>query len=243
LHAWNDEFNSLCVVGARKYRIPVDGNMAKLRNLKHIKEDPIATKMLSSLKASFARVEGSQEVRSNMRQIIDAYRVFYGQPIMVTFSPNERLSMLVVRLHRVRRNDPCFLSDTGSSLKQWCGVNQPKLVQESLQELGEPTECIATGTVPIQKYKDLPPLQHRERISAQDPLACVYAFNVTCALALKALFGVNVCPDCPNCDCRNCFGSVSTNEGGCFGRVEAYFGSKECQKSGVYIECIHVILQ
>ena len=78
----------------------------------------------------------------------------------------------------------------------------------------------------------LPPLRHRERISSKDPLACVYAFNVTCVIALKALFGVNVCPDCPNCDCRNAFGSVSSTSGGCFGRVEAYFGSKECQKSG-----------
>ena len=78
----------------------------------------------------------------------------------------------------------------------------------------------------------IPDLTERAIIAAQDPLACVYAFNVLCQIALSALFGVRCCSDCPACGCRDSFGSVAKPNGGVFGRMDAYYGAKEGQKAG-----------
>ena len=56
--------------------------------------------MLDSVQATFQKIEGTQEIRTLMRHNITAYRVFYGVPIMVTFTPNEKHSALIIRLSR-----------------------------------------------------------------------------------------------------------------------------------------------
>lgn len=221
------------VVGDRSIKVPVAGNLAKVHSVSSVKDDPVASRMLSSLKASFERIEGSQEVRASMRKIIDAYRVCYGQPIMVTFSPNERLQVLVVRMHRVRSGDPCFRSKANEGLVRWCEIDEPSLVRVSMEDLAEPSDADgAVLHIPLKNFAGLPSLNDREKIAAKDPLACVYAFNVTCAIALETLFGFKTCSRCPDCDCRDRFGSSCHMEGGVFGRGDAYCASKECQKSG-----------
>lgn len=86
---------------------------------------------------------------------------------------------------------------------------------------------------------------------AQDPLACSEGFRALVYLTLKHLFGMRFCPDCPNCatsktPCTDAFGSNSTAVGGIFGRVDAVYGSIECQKSGtlhvhmqIFLQCFH----
>ena len=51
---------------------------------------------------------------------------------------------------------------------------------------------------------------------------------------------------CPNCNCCDIFGSVSRPMGGLFGRADAYYGSKECQKAGslhlhmlLFVQALH----
>ncbi|CAJ1389861.1 unnamed protein product, partial [Effrenium voratum] len=70
-------------------------------------------------------------------------------------------------------------------------------------------------------------------------------------LTLRHLLGVRFCPRCPNCatsgqPCSDAFGSNAVAGGGVLGRVDAVFGSIECQKSGalhahmqVFVQCRH----
>ena len=70
-------------------------------------------------------------------------------------------------------------------------------------------------------------------------------------LTLRHLLGVRFCPRCPNCaaserPCSDAFGSNALATGGVLGRVDAVFGSIECQKSGalhahmqVFVQCRH----
>ena len=60
------------------------------------------------------RVEGTQEVRRLMRWRLWSYSVVYGQSIFVTFSPNEKDSLLMIRLARVRECDPALAAEDGS---------------------------------------------------------------------------------------------------------------------------------
>lgn len=83
----------------------------------------------------------------------------------------------------------------------------------------------------------LPNVEERRKILARDPLACVYGFKLLCKVALKTLFGVRACSNCPECNhsttvdsegevkgCVDAFGSVAEPEGGIYGRVDAYYG-------------------
>ena len=125
------------MTGNRKWKIPVNGDLAKVKHVEEIKNDRIATRMLSSLRASFERIEGSQEIRFQMRRVIDAHRVCYGQPIMVTFSPDERLNILVARFHRVRKSDTCYKGKVAKDLERWCHLDSPSLVRASMEELSD----------------------------------------------------------------------------------------------------------
>lgn len=70
-------------------------------------------------------------------------------------------------------------------------------------------------------------------------------------LTLRHLFGLRYCRNCPNCaqsdnPCTDAFGSNATAMGGIFGRVDAIYGSLECQKSGAwhihlqaFVQCFH----
>ena len=71
-------------------------------------------------------------------------------------------------------------------------------------------------------------------------------------LTLQHLFGVNYCPNCPDCNhganpCQDLFGSSARAEGGIFGRVDAVFTSIEAQTSTgslhahsqVFTQCLH----
>ncbi|CAJ1456522.1 unnamed protein product, partial [Effrenium voratum] len=81
--------------------------------------------------------------------------------------------------------------------------------------------------------------------------ACAEGFRVLVLLALRHLLGVRFCPRCPDCaasdsPCADAFGSDATATGGVLGRVDAVYGSIECQKAGslhghfqVFVQCFH----
>ena len=102
--------------------------------------------------------------------------------------------------------------------------------------------------------ENLPKYEDRRKILARDPLCCADGFRVLCRLVLRHLFGVRVCPYCPDCNsdrwsgpaCQDRLGSSATAVGGVFGRVDAYFGSIENQKAGafhlhcqLFVQCMH----
>ena len=86
---------------------------------------------------------------------------------------------------------------------------------------------------------------------ARNPLACAEGFKVLIILTLRHLFGVRFCPRCPDCATSSCpcmdgFGSSAMATGGIFGRMDAVFGSVECQKAGTlhlhlqgFVQCFH----
>ena len=97
----------------------------------------------------------------------------------------------------------------------------------------------------------LPTYDERRALLARDPLACVHGFQVLVGLVFRHIFGLRFCPRCPDCaqsnqPCMDAFGSNATARGGVFGRIDAIFGSLECQKSGAYhlhgqvfLQCLH----
>ena len=99
--------------------------------------------------------------------------------------------------------------------------------------------------------QELPDYEARRALLARDPLACAYGFQVLVGLALRHIFGLRFCPGCPHCvrskqPCTDAFGSNATARGGVFGRIDAVFGSLECQKSGsfhlhgqFFVQCLH----
>ena len=222
-------------------------------------------KMLDSVQATFQKIEGTQEIRTLMRHNITAYRVFYGVPIMVTFTPNEKHSALIIRLSRTRASDPMASGCDSKSctrteqchlcklnMQKWGQLYEPELLEQSHEDLTK-TEQDETVEVPfVQVASWVPDCDQRRKIVARDPLACVYGFHVLCRIALSELFGVHVCPNCPDCNmckdggCVDEFGSVAKSEGGIYGRADAYFGSIECQKCGalhlhllLFLQCMH----
>ena len=99
--------------------------------------------------------------------------------------------------------------------------------------------------------QELPSYAARKALLARDPMACLDGFLVLVGLALRHIFGVRFCPRCPECNtsgkpCADAFGSNAIAMGGAFGRVDAVYGSIECQKSGalhlhlqVFVQCSH----
>ena len=99
--------------------------------------------------------------------------------------------------------------------------------------------------------QELPSYDERRALLARDPLACAEGFRTLVMLTLRHVFGVRYCPDCPNCaqsdrPCMDAFGSNATAKGGIFGRIDAIYGSIECQKSGslhlhtqAFVQCYH----
>ena len=97
----------------------------------------------------------------------------------------------------------------------------------------------------------MPNYDDRKALLARDPLACWHGFITVVGLVFRHILGVRFCPSCPECcltdnPCTDAFGSNATAFGGVFGRVDAVYGSLECQKSGAYhlhgqlfVQCVH----
>ena len=99
--------------------------------------------------------------------------------------------------------------------------------------------------------EEIPDYEARRALLARDPLACAYGFQVLVLLALRHIFGLRFCFNCPDCatsaqPCTDAFGSNATASGGVFGRIDAAYGSLECQRSGAFhlhcqffVQCFH----
>ena len=218
----------------------VSGDMTKVKQCAGL--TPAAHKLLAAVEHTSQRVEGTQEVRRLMRHQLHAYRIVYGQAVFVTFSPNEKDSLLMIRLSRARRSDPIHSTDT--SIGRWGTMDAPS-IEHDMDEMGFSPQELASH---------IPDYEQRRALLARDPLCCSDAFRILCRLVLRHFFGVRVCPWCPRCNtnefrgsaCQDIFGSSSTAVGGVFGRVDAVFGSIESQKAGglhlhtqLFVQCLH----
>ena len=99
-----------------------------------------------------------------------------------------------------------------------------------------------------------PSYDERTQVLARDALASVDAFWIIVLAAYEHLFGLRVCPRCPDCNtekfhcpCQDLYGSNATSAGGIFGRIDAAYAAVEAQKSTgalhahlqLFIQCLH----
>ena len=218
--------------------MPVKGNLNSVRYVPNL--SATAQRILANLNHTARKVPGTQEARRVMRFEIQAMRVRYGTPIFVTVTPDEAHSLLYVRMSRHRRSDPIrrpaqhVNAEAGD--RRWPQLDKDLSLQcpmEIFEKRGETWE-------------------ERRRILARDPLTTVHGFRATMLLVMKHLFGMNVCLQCPFCNCgsqpcQDRQGSNATCIGGIFGRCDAAYVAIEFQKSSgsphghiqLFVQCLH----
>ena len=179
-----------------------------------------------------------------MRFATHAGRLTKGVPIFVTWSPDEKHNVLMLRLSRTRRNDPLNRLDKVAA--KFGGLYEPSITNDA--------ETLRLEKEDLLDY--LPAYDDRRAILARDSLASVEGFRLSVLLTCEYLFGMRVCIDCPKCNhvqdfkglgCSDLFGSNALPEGGIFGRADGIFISIEAQKSAgglhahgqLHIQCIH----
>ena len=87
----------------------VNGDFTKVRYAANLNE--AGKRLLLNLEHTSRQLKGTMEVRKLMRYETNAGRIRRGVPIFVTFSPDEKHNILMIRLHRSRANDPIHKLD------------------------------------------------------------------------------------------------------------------------------------
>lgn len=112
-----------------------------------------------------------------MRFITQAYRIKYGTAIFVTFSPDEKHNLLMVRLSRNRQEDPVWENDDVKSHQRYAKIDEPILKKDTtgarFAEHGEQNgnaDDVSFG-VSVEDLADfLPTFDQRRRILATSTL-------------------------------------------------------------------------
>ena len=181
-----------------------------------------------------------------MRFDTHAGRIRRGVPLFITWSPDEKHNVMMLRLSRTRKNDPANLVDDVS--RSFGGRMQPDIEQDFVDM-----------RIPVSDMIEwLPTSDQRRAMLARDGLASVEGFRLSILLVYEYVFGMRVCMDCPDCNsgprtsddiisCQDVFGSNAYAEGGGFGRADGAYTSIEAQKSAgslhahsqVHVQCVH----
>ena len=143
---------------------PVQGDMTKIRHVPGLTD--AAKRLLQNIEHTSRKIPGTQEVRRMMRFEIEGYRIKYGVPIFVTFSPDETHNMLMLRLSRTRRNDPIFVNDRDEIGKAISSKGFPKLDCDYRDDV--------YLNIPVSDIESwLPTYEQRRLAMARDSLASV----------------------------------------------------------------------
>ena len=108
------------------HKKPVNGDMTKVRYVDGLSES--AHLLLKNIEHASRKLPGTQETRRIMRFQTQAFRIKYGTPLFITFSPDESHNVLMLRLSRARRNDPVFQSKMAKDLKRVCNADAPQMI-------------------------------------------------------------------------------------------------------------------
>ena len=143
-----------------------------------------------------------------MRFATQAYRIRYGICMISTFSPDEGLNLLMIRLSR--RNDPVIQNKYTKHLSQFCASDMP--------DLNASSEDVVLDASVEEMANNLPCHDARKRILATDVLASVNGFRAMVQLTFQHLWGIDFCQNCPDSNtsatpCQDLFGSSATSEG------------------------------
>ena len=96
----------------------MNGDFTKVKYAAGLSE--AGSRILQNLEHTSRQILGTQEVRKLMRCDTHAGRIRRGVPIFVTWSPDEKHSVLMLRLSRSRASDPVNEFD---ALSQKYGAN------------------------------------------------------------------------------------------------------------------------
>ena len=219
----------------------VNGDFTKVKYATSL--NAAGKRLLQNLVHTSKQLKGTQEVRKLMRYETNAGRVRRGVPIFITFSPDEKHNVLMLRMHRSRGNDPIHELEP---MNRKYGQRLEPPMDKAYVDLPVPLEAMLHW---------LPPYDERRAILARDPLASVEGFRITVLLVCEYVLGMRVCINCPDCNhnadslvcCQDLLGNNAYTDGGAFGRADGIYISIEAQKSAgslhahaqVHIECKH----
>ena len=226
----------------------VNGDFTKVRYAVNLNE--AGKRLLQNLEHTSRQIKGTNEVRKLMRYETNAGRIRRGIPIFITFSPDEKHNVLMLRLHRSRRNDPVHVLEPHN---RWVGQRLEPAMDDEVSYVDFHIDEIRNW---------LPDYDDRRAILARDGLASVDGFQTSILIVCEYFFGMRVCAKCPDCNhtvttgartdlvpqpCQNLFGSNAFAEGGSFGVAEGIYISKEAQKSAgslhahgqLHVACVH----
>ena len=162
-----------------------------------------------------SHMPGNPMTRRVMGQVQFGARIIYGDCVFMTVSLNEQHSALVLRMMRGRRADPMLGTKTmqENNAAKWLMVDVPNLEEMETAEVEIP----------------VPAASVRAQLAAQNPHAVMSAFQLEVRVRLAQLLGLRMCFRCPDCRCRDRFGSNMLPCGGVFGAAVACGGAIEFQ--------------
>ena len=98
-----------------------------------------ARRILDRFFAIAQQIPGTNEVRTLMRYHTHAARIALGVPLFITWSPDEKHNLIMIRLSRARQKDPATLCEDKESLKRCSQRHEPAVDTDlsalSLEEL------------------------------------------------------------------------------------------------------------
>ena len=126
------------------------GDMAKLRYVPGLSRAPKC--LLLNIQHTARKIPGTHATRRPMRFDTHANRVRYGVPIFVAFSPDGAHNLLMVRLSRVRRNDPVLRGGKDVLGSRYCGRGAPDVACDLADGvvLGIPVHELMQGAPPMR---------------------------------------------------------------------------------------------
>ena len=150
--------------------------------------------ILASYFKTTQAIAGCQAIRKRIGHCLFGMRAVYGERIFITVSPNRRHSSMILRLRRVRENDPVAHAGTPASecVRDHAGPLEPPMFLHGA--LGPGADECAFAEVPF------PELRMRQSMNAQDPLSSVHHYLYCMRVLLPAAFGLRMCFNCPHCN-------------------------------------------
>ena len=112
-------------------RVQMKGDVSKISQIIGLSTTEKA--LLQNYHFMSSRLAGTRQIRSSLRHLVFSSRIFYGQPVFLSFTPSERHSGLALHLHRGRRNDPAYASLTQMQCR-CLGHDYPSLCPQDAED-------------------------------------------------------------------------------------------------------------
>lgn len=148
----------------------------------------------------------------------------------MTLSPDENQNLFMLRFSRARRKDPILLSPQVKDQKRFYDRYAPTLQVD--------TDDVLLQVSVDELRQQVPSYDSRRKMLVSDPLASVDGFRIMVYITYEHLFGVRMCPRCPDCNhgkgsvpCQYFCCSNAKAEGGFLGRIDVVYTSIEGHQS------------